>query len=94
MVTDDFDLGDDLCELVIADMEERRRFGIAKYGSPVQPHNGRDQMNDLYQELLDAAVYAQAATAESPDAQRRLLSWKIITLIFEVRRIMRENSNV
>ena len=47
----------DICALVIADMEERRRMGIAKFGTPLQPHNGRDARRDLYQELLDAVFY-------------------------------------
>lgn len=41
--------------------EERRSIGIARYGTPLQRRNGRDNDVDLIQELLDAAVYAQAA---------------------------------
>lgn len=44
-------------DLVIADMEERKRLGIERYGQPVLPHNGRDALVDLYQELLDACMY-------------------------------------
>lgn len=47
----------DVWLLVLKDMEERRLHGIEKYGVPVQPHNGRDPLIDLYQELLDACVY-------------------------------------
>jgi hypothetical protein len=38
---------------VIADMADRREFGIAKYDTPLQRFNGRDAMTDAYQEALD-----------------------------------------
>ena len=46
-------------DLVLADIAERKRVGIARYGMPLQPHNGRDALVDLYQELLDAVQYAR-----------------------------------
>lgn len=42
---------------VIKSMQGRRAFGIKKYGRPVQLDNGRDHLQDLYEELLDAVVY-------------------------------------
>ena len=50
--------------LVLADMEERRKRGIEKYGTPVQPHNGRDPLIDAYQEALDLCVYLRQAIEE------------------------------
>jgi hypothetical protein len=47
----------DVQSLVIADIEERRRVGIARYGTPLQTFNGRNADIDLYQELLDAVMY-------------------------------------
>lgn len=44
-------------DLVIADMRERNQTGIRKYGTPLQPFNGRDNLIDAYQEALDLAVY-------------------------------------
>ena len=44
-------------DLVIADMKDRDAGGLEKYGVRLQPHNGRNALTDLYQELLDAAVY-------------------------------------
>ena len=44
-------------DLVIADMAARKEFGLAKYGSLLQASNGRDNLQDLYEELLDACVY-------------------------------------
>lgn len=39
------------------DMADRNEMGKAKYGTPLQPFNGRKPLIDVYQELLDAAVY-------------------------------------
>lgn len=50
--------------LVMADMYQRDALGRAKYGTPLQPHNGRDALVDLYQELLDAVVYTRQAIFE------------------------------
>lgn len=44
-------------DLVIADMAARKEFGLAKYGTLLQASNGRDNLQDLYEELLDACVY-------------------------------------
>jgi hypothetical protein len=44
-------------DMVIADMQERDRTGLAKYGTRLQPFNGRDPLVDAYQEVLDLAVY-------------------------------------
>lgn len=51
-------------ELVIEDMQERDRVGRERYGTPLQPHNGRDPLVDAYQEALDLAVYLRQAIAE------------------------------
>jgi hypothetical protein len=50
--------------LVLDDMESRDREGRRKYGVPLQPHNGRDTLIDLYQELLDAVVYTRTLIYE------------------------------
>ena len=46
-------------DLVVADMVHRDRIGRERYGTPLQPMNGRDALIDLYQELLDAVVYVR-----------------------------------
>lgn len=56
--------GVDVQSLVIADVEARREMGIAKYGTPLQAHNGRDALMDAYQEALDLACYLRQAIAE------------------------------
>ena len=50
--------------LVIADMQERDSEGRRKYGTPLQPFNGRDALIDAYQEALDLVVYLRQAIAE------------------------------
>lgn len=44
-------------DLVIKDMKDRDESGLAKYGTRLQPHNGRNALVDAYQEVLDLAVY-------------------------------------
>jgi len=46
-------------DLVLEDFCARDAFGARKYGTRLQPHNGRDALLDLYQELLDAACYTR-----------------------------------
>lgn len=53
--------------LVIADMQERNETGIAKYGTPLQPFNGRDALVDAYQEALDQSVYLRQEIEERAD---------------------------
>jgi hypothetical protein len=50
--------------LVIKDMEARDRLGRERYGTPLQPHNGRDALRDAYDEALDLCVYLRQALAE------------------------------
>jgi len=45
---------------VIADIEERIKVGIERYGTPLQPFNGRDTLRDAYEEALDLAVYLRS----------------------------------
>jgi hypothetical protein len=60
----------DMWKLVVQDMEERRKMGLQKYGTPLQADNGRDPLVDAYQEALDLCVYLRQAIEER-DAERR-----------------------
>lgn len=51
-------------DMVINDLVTRLRVGIARYGTPLQPHNGRDALRDAYEEALDLACYLRQAIAE------------------------------
>ena len=50
--------------LVKEEMLKRNAFGIAKYGTPLQPFNGRDALKDAYEEALDLCVYLRTAIYE------------------------------
>lgn len=50
--------------LVMVDMAERDKLGRERYGTPLQPHNGRDTLRDAYEEALDLAVYLRTALYE------------------------------
>ena len=58
--------GTPIWELVIADMKARDRLGRERYGTPLQAHNGRDALQDAYEEILDTAVYLRQAIEERP----------------------------
>ena len=49
---------------VRADLEDREAMGIRKYGTPLQPGNGRDALQDAYEEALDLACYLKQALLE------------------------------
>ena len=50
--------------LVRADLEERERIGVERYGTPLRLFNGRDALVDAYQEAMDLTVYLRQAIAE------------------------------
>lgn len=56
---------------VAADLMERERIGVSRYGTPLQPFNGRDADQDLYEELLDAAAYMKQRMIEKAAARSR-----------------------
>lgn len=51
-------------ELVVEDMIKRDNMGRWKYSTPLQPFNGRDSLQDAYEEALDLAVYLKNAILE------------------------------
>jgi len=51
-------------DLVRKDMADRDTFGRQKYGTPLQPFNGRNALKDAYEEVLDLAVYLRQAIYE------------------------------
>ena len=55
-------------DLVIADMQDRDGVGRGRYGTTLQPFNGRDALVDAYQEALDLAVYLRQAIYERDNA--------------------------
>ena len=51
-------------DAVIADIEERRQLGISRYGTALQPFNGRDALRDAYEEAIDLCMYLKQALIE------------------------------
>ena len=51
-------------ELVAADLAQRAAIGLAEYGTPLLPNNGRDALWDAYEEALDLACYLRQAVEE------------------------------
>lgn len=51
-------------ELVLADLQSRLAVGIERYGTGLQPHNGRDMLRDAYDEAMDLVVYLRGCLYE------------------------------
>ena len=51
--------------LVLADLDARVRKGAAEYGEPLTTHNGRNALQDAYEEILDTALYLKQAILEA-----------------------------
>lgn len=58
--------GPPIVDLVVQDLEERKRVGVERYGMPLRAHNGRDALVDAYQEALDLTVYLRQTLQEQP----------------------------
>ena len=56
--------GNPILGMVLADLTNRALEGKKKYGEPLLAHNGRNALWDLYQELLDAAMYIRQVIEE------------------------------
>jgi hypothetical protein len=51
-------------DAVIADIAARKQVGIERYGTPLQPFNGRDALRDAYEEAIDLTMYLKQAILE------------------------------
>lgn len=49
---------------ILTDIIARVEAGRAKYGTPLQTFNGRDSLNDAYQETLDLLMYLKQQMME------------------------------
>ena len=49
---------------VIADIEARKEVGLKRYGTLLQAFNGRDALQDAYEEVLDLCVYLKQVIVE------------------------------
>lgn len=46
-------VADELKEFI----ERRKEIGVSRYGTALQPHNGRDSLRDAFEEAVDLATY-------------------------------------
>ena len=56
-------------DLVTADIVARKEFGRRRYGTVLQPFNGRDSLRDAYEEALDLAIYLRQLLYEREHPQ-------------------------
>jgi hypothetical protein len=56
-------------DALIAAIEERKQLGISRYGRPLETHNGRDALQDAWEEAVDLAVYLTQVRMERADAR-------------------------
>lgn len=58
------EVSDDMVPRVIEDLRERREKGIESYGVPLRAFNGRDALQDAYEEALDMCLYLKQLMIE------------------------------
>lgn len=63
-----------IADLVISDIRHRKEEGLKKYGTPLQPFNGRDAMQDAYEEILDLTQYMRQAMLEQESSAKSYLA--------------------
>ena len=59
------------------DILKRKEFGLAKYGTILQPGNGRDSIADAYDETLDQLVYLKTRIEEHL-AETHTVPWWLV----------------
>lgn len=66
-------------ELVIEDIKERMNLGLARYGTLLQPFNGRDCLQDAYEEQLDFLQYFKQVIIEVENQRNNYKEFEEIT---------------
>jgi hypothetical protein len=64
--------GPHIVDIVINDLHERKLHGLAKYGVPLQAHNGRSALQDAYEKASDLTLYLRQAWEEECSVEQRL----------------------
>jgi len=70
----------DMLTLVDLDMLARDQFGLDKYGMRLQPSNGRDNLVDAYQEILDFLVYLRSELFEREGSGKEAVEIRVLYL--------------
>lgn len=60
-----------IADLVCADIQRRAEHGQRKYGTKLQAHNGRNALQDAYEEALDLCHYLKQRLVEERDSGSR-----------------------
>jgi hypothetical protein len=56
--------GPSMHDLVSLDLQDRKDYGLNKYDSLLQAFNGRNFLQDIYEEMQDGIVYLKGALEE------------------------------
>ncbi|MGL4610445.1 MAG: hypothetical protein ACRCYY_12335 [Trueperaceae bacterium] len=64
------------------DLINRAEMGLAKYGTYLQSHNGRNSLMDAYQETLDLMMYLKQAILEAAPLQLPDVKNNLSTMYF------------
>ena len=60
-----------VCDMVVSDVHMRRVKGQERYGQPVDWNDGRDYLQEAYEEALDMCVYLRALIAKRDENGRK-----------------------
>lgn len=71
-------------DMVIQDIEERKRIGLAKYGTLLQAGNGRDMLQDAYDEVIDLAIYLRGEIEERRKNEEVTITQRVLALAEEL----------
>lgn len=61
-----------IADLVIEDMKARKELGIERYGVALQSFNGRNALQDAYEEQLDQIIYTKQWMIEKEVLKKEL----------------------
>lgn len=61
-------------------MVERRKIGIERYGTVLQPFNSRNAIDDLLAEQLDSLAYSEQVSLEYDELEALMLEYQKVTL--------------
>ena len=75
----------DIADQVIEDIKKRKVMGKKKYGVPLRANNGRNALQDLFEELLDATQYCkQKLVEEEQDSEievEKMLAYEVTAAV-------------
>jgi hypothetical protein len=56
---------------LIVEIERRKKIGVERYGTLLQPFNGRSAIRDAFEESLDLTIYLRQVLAEQDEVAER-----------------------